>query len=117
MRDNLIGRWNHFSGFDRVLMTVAATFLTFAATAAHAQTEPANNPAQQAIDSGVPMPEPANVPPPTAADFKPDTATAPAATSVAPPVTASPAITNPAPATAEAAKPAAPVVALDPAAE
>ncbi len=121
MRDFSIGRWNHFSGFDRMLMTVAATFLTFAATTAHAQTEPAKNPAQ-AIDFGVPMPEAANVPPPTAADFKPETATAPAATTPATSAT----VASPAPAAAEsakspavneAAKPATPVATLEPAAE
>jgi L,D-transpeptidase YcbB len=62
------------AGFDRVLMAVAATFLTVSATSALAQSDPAHkNAAELAIDAAVPMPEPANVPPPTAADFKPDT--------------------------------------------
>jgi L,D-transpeptidase YcbB len=62
------------AGFDRVLMAVAATFLTVSATAALAQTGPArNSPAELAIDAAIPRPEPANVPPPTINDFKPDT--------------------------------------------
>jgi len=65
------------AGFDRVLMAVAATFLTVSATSALAQSDPAHkNAAELAIDAAVPMPEPANVPPPTAADFKPDTTAA-----------------------------------------
>ena len=63
------------AGFDRVLMAVAATFLTVSATSALAQTGPArNSPAELAIDAAIPRPEPANVPPPTVNDFKPDTA-------------------------------------------
>jgi L,D-transpeptidase YcbB len=63
------------AGFDRVLMAVAATFLTVSATSALAQTGPARNtPAELAIDAAIPRPEPANVPPPTVNDFKPDTA-------------------------------------------
>jgi murein L,D-transpeptidase YcbB/YkuD len=70
MRDCLKNR----SGFDRVLMAVAATFLTVSATSALAQSDPARNSAAElAIDAAVPRPEPANVPPPTANDFKPDT--------------------------------------------
>jgi len=62
------------AGFDRVLMAVAATFLTVSATSALAQSGPArNSPAELAIDAAIPRPEPANVPPPTANDFKPDT--------------------------------------------
>jgi L,D-transpeptidase YcbB len=61
-------------GFDRVLMAVAATFLTVSATSALAQTDPPrNNAAELAIDAAIPLPEPANVPPPTASDFKLDT--------------------------------------------
>src|ERR1700738_3771565 len=68
---------NHRAGFDRVLMAVAATFLTVSATAAFAQADPArNNAAELAIDAAIPRPEPANVPPPTVNDFKMD-ATAP----------------------------------------
>lgn len=62
------------AGYDRVLMAVAATFLTVSATAALAQAGPARSSAAElAIDAAIPRPEPANVPPPTAADFKLDT--------------------------------------------
>src|ERR1700761_7647463 len=61
------------AGFDRVLMAVAATFLTVSATSALAQTDPPRSSAAElAIDAAIPRPEPANVPPPTASDFKPD---------------------------------------------
>jgi murein L,D-transpeptidase YcbB/YkuD len=69
MRDRLKNR----AGYDRVLMAVAATFLTVSATAALAQAGPARSSAAElAIDAAIPRPEPANVPPPTAADFKLD---------------------------------------------
>src|ERR1700738_2934472 len=69
MRDCLKNR----AGFDRVLMAVAATFLTVSATSALAQADPARNrAAERAIDAAIPRPEPANVPPPTVNDFKPD---------------------------------------------
>ncbi|MGH6742685.1 MAG: peptidoglycan-binding protein, partial [Bradyrhizobium sp.] len=73
---------NNRGGFDRVLMAVAATFLTMSATSALAQDPSPATPAELAIDAAVPRPEPANVPPPTAADFKMDTtsSTTPAAT-------------------------------------
>src|SRR6202790_4970537 len=72
MRDCLKNR----AGFDRVLMAVAATFLTVSATSALAQTDPPRNSAAElAIDAAVPRPEPANVPPPTINDFKPDVTT------------------------------------------
>jgi len=62
------------AGFDRVLMAVAATFLAVSATSALAQSDgPRTSPAELAIDAAVPRPEPANVPPPTASDFKLDT--------------------------------------------
>ena len=56
-------------------MAVAATFLTVSATSALAaqSTTPRANAAELAIDAAVPRPEPANVPPPTASDFKIDT--------------------------------------------
>src|SRR6202140_302542 len=61
------------AGFDRVLMAVAATFLTVSATSALAQADPVRNSAAElAIDAAIPRPEPANVPPPTINDFKPD---------------------------------------------
>ena len=72
--------WKNRAGYDRVLMTVAATFLTVSASSAWAQNDaPRSSAAELAIDAAVPRPEPANVPPPTAADFKPDT-TSPDAT-------------------------------------
>src|SRR5579871_1591875 len=78
--------WKNRRGYDRVLMTVAATFLTVSATSALAQSDPPRNSAAElAIDAAVPRPEPANVPPPTAADFKLDTpSTAKATTAPAP---------------------------------
>jgi L,D-transpeptidase YcbB len=70
MRDCLKNR----GGFDRVLMAVAATFLTVSATSAMAQADPSRSSAAElAIDAAVPRPEPANVPPPTINDFKMDT--------------------------------------------
>ena len=61
-------------GYDRVLMAVAATFLTVSATSAWAQGDQVRNSAAElAIDAAIPRPEPANVPPPTASDFKLDT--------------------------------------------
>jgi murein L,D-transpeptidase YcbB/YkuD len=72
MRDCLKNR----AGFDRVLMAVAATFLTVSATSAFAQADPARNSAAElAIDAAIPRPEPANVPPPTINDFKLEAAT------------------------------------------
>ncbi len=81
------------AGFDRVLMAIAATFLTVSATSALAQpSSTRNSPAELAIDAAIPRPEPANVPPPTANDFKPDTA---APVSDAPKVTEKAAETKP----------------------
>jgi len=60
------------AGFDRVLMAVAATFLTVTATSALAQDTPRASAAELAIDAAIPLPEPANIPPPTASDFKID---------------------------------------------
>jgi murein L,D-transpeptidase YcbB/YkuD len=66
--------WKNRAGYDRVLMAVAATFLTVSATSALAQGDQVRNSAAElAIDAAVPRPEPANVPPPTANDFKLDT--------------------------------------------
>ncbi|GLR87796.1 peptidoglycan-binding protein [Bradyrhizobium iriomotense] len=64
---------NNRAGFDRVLMTVAATFLTVSATSALAQDQARSSAAELAIEAAIPRPEPANVPPPTAADIKLDT--------------------------------------------
>ena len=62
------------AGFDRVLMAVAATFITVSATSLPAKADPVRNSAAElAIDAAIPRPEPANVPPPTASDFKADT--------------------------------------------
>jgi len=59
-------------------MAVAATFLTVSATSAMAQDQGRRSAAELAIDAAIPRPEPANVPPPTASDFKIDsTASAP----------------------------------------
>ncbi|WP_439924676.1 L,D-transpeptidase family protein [Nitrobacter sp. JJSN] len=69
MRDYSTNR----TGFDRILTVLAATFLTVSAATAFAQTDTAKKGAAElAIDAAVPMPQPANVPPPTAADFKMD---------------------------------------------
>ncbi|MFL6793261.1 MAG: L,D-transpeptidase family protein [Bradyrhizobium sp.] len=81
MRDCSKGR----RGFDRVLMAVAATLLTVSATSAlAAQSDaPRASAAELAIDAAIPRPEPANVPPPTASDFKTDsTASVPDAAEV-----------------------------------
>jgi len=69
MRDSSKSR----GGFDRALMAVAATFLVVSATSALAQSDtPRAGAAELAIEAAVPVPQPANVPPPTAADFKLD---------------------------------------------
>src|SRR6478609_11775744 len=70
MRDCLTNR----AGFDRVLVAVAATFLTVSATSVLAQSESDHRSAAElAIDAAIPRPEPANLPPPTINDFKLDT--------------------------------------------
>jgi murein L,D-transpeptidase YcbB/YkuD len=73
---------NNRAGFDRVLMAVAATFLTVTTTSAFAQDTPRSNAAELAIEAAIPRPEPANVPPPTAKDFKLDGIKADATASV-----------------------------------
>jgi murein L,D-transpeptidase YcbB/YkuD len=73
MRDCL----NNRGGFDRVLMAVAASFLAVSATSAMAQNDPPRSSAAElAIEAAIPRPEPANVPPPTAADIKLETTAA-----------------------------------------
>ncbi len=73
MRDCL----NNGGGFDRILMAVAATFLTVSATSAMAQGDQSrSNAAELAIEAAIPRPEPANLPPPTINDFKLDSVTA-----------------------------------------
>ena len=59
-------------GFDRALMAVAATFLTVAATSALAQSSAPRSAAELAIEAAIPVPQPANLPPPTANDFRMD---------------------------------------------
>src|SRR5207302_7576716 len=93
------------AGFDRVLMAVAATFLTVSATSALAaqSTTPRASAAELAIDAAVPRPEPANVPPPTIGDFKMDsTASVPDAAKATDKATEKPAEPSP---TATAAEP------------
>ncbi len=111
------------AGFDRVLMAVAATFLTVSATSALAQSDPSRNSAAElAIDAAIPRPEPANVPPPTVNDFKLDTtASVPTTTTETKPADV---VTAPAPNTGKAdtatttpASPPAPAVATSPAEE
>jgi murein L,D-transpeptidase YcbB/YkuD len=60
-------------------MAVAATFLTVSATSALAQSSASRSAAELAIEAAIPVPQPANVAPPTADDFKMD-----ATSSVAP---------------------------------
>jgi murein L,D-transpeptidase YcbB/YkuD len=80
------------AGFDRVLIAVAATFLTVVATAALAQADQdRSSAAELAIDAAIPRPEPANVPPPTINDFKSDaTASVPDPAKATEPKTAEP---------------------------
>src|ERR1700730_2382173 len=68
MRDCLNSR----GGFDRVLVAVAASFLTVSATSGLAQDQ-RSTAAELAIDAAIPRPELANVPPPSINDFKMDT--------------------------------------------
>src|SRR5947207_14107936 len=104
MRDRLNSR----GGFDRVLVAVAATFLATSAlaTSALAQDPSRSTPAELAIDAAIPRPEPANVPPPTAADFKMDTT---ASTTPAAPAATKPADLAPAPVTTDNAALAVPL--------
>src|SRR5258708_39300906 len=84
------------AGFDRVLMAIAATFLAVSATSALAQSDaPRTSAAELAIDAAVPRPEPANVPPPTASDFKMDTTASTPDTPKAPDPTPAPSLTTP----------------------
>ncbi len=57
MRDRSKNR----AGYDRVLMAVAATFLTVSATSDLAQAGPRSSAAELAIEAAIPRPEPANV--------------------------------------------------------
>src|ERR1700710_2506248 len=114
------------AGFDRVLMAVAATFLTVSATSAFAQGDPPRNSAAElAIDAAIPRPEPANVPPPTVNDFKMDATTAsipgpatpPQKTAAVSPPAAPTASTAPAPTPLTATPASPPATAATPAAE
>ena len=90
MRDCFSNR----GGFDRVVVAVAATLLAVSATSALAQGDQARSSAAElAIDAAIPRPEPANVPPPTASDFKMDFSATAAA---APPAPAKSSETKPA---------------------
>jgi len=53
-------------------MAVAATFLTASATSVLAQSAAPRSAAELAIEAAIPVPQPANVPPPSADDFKLD---------------------------------------------
>lgn len=68
------------TGYDRVLATIAATFMMVSATSAIAQAQKPSA-ADLAIEAAVPMPEQVNVPPPSALDLG-----GPATVSVAPPI-------------------------------
>jgi L,D-transpeptidase YcbB len=85
------------AGYDRVLKAVAATFLAVSVSSAFAQNEQARSAAELAIDAAIPRPEPANVPPPTASDFKLDASV---------PASNAPKVTEKAAPDATAAKPA-----------
>jgi len=109
MRD----RSNNRGRFDRVLIAIAASFLTVSATTALAQgDQPRSNAAELAIDAAIPRPEPANVPPPTINDFKMD----PVTTASTPPQ-AKPADATAAPTTSVAPSVPLPSVALSPPAD
>src|SRR5690242_6481245 len=112
MRDSSKGR----GGFDRALMAVAATFLTVSATSALAQSSaPRATAAELAIEAAIPIPQPANLPPPTADDFKMDaTASVPPKPIELPRVNAN---TDPKPAEAKPAETTAAVPAAAPAEE
>lgn len=110
---------NDRGGYDRIIAAAVAAFVVMGASQASAQANPATTPAELAIDAAVPMPEFANVPPPSRADLPPSpadfkslarglatgepaneakpVASAPAAE--APAATATPAAPTPAPAT------------------
>jgi murein L,D-transpeptidase YcbB/YkuD len=86
---------NNRSGFDRILVAIAASLLTVSATTALAQgDQPRSSAAELAIDAAIPRPEPANVPPPTINDFKMDPATTASTTPEAKPADATAAPTT-----------------------
>ncbi|MBI3701943.1 MAG: L,D-transpeptidase family protein [Afipia sp.] len=107
MRDYTSGR-TVSTGFDRVLVAVAATFIAVVASDAQAQSTDANSTKPLTIDSTVTPPAPANVPTPPAADVKVDAATpamAPAA-----PTAATMTVPAPSAETAKKEEPATPAV-------
>ncbi|KPF94652.1 peptidoglycan-binding protein [Rhodopseudomonas sp. AAP120] len=110
MRDHSTGR----RGFEGVLMAVAATFLTVSATSAIAQTSP-KSASDLAIDAAVPVPQPADVPPPSIGDFKPETVAAPATPSTETKPDATTAAKTAAPAETKTDSAAAPAAAAAPA--
>jgi L,D-transpeptidase YcbB len=113
MRD----RSNNRAGLDRMLMAVAATFLTVSTTSAFAQADSArSNAAELAIDAAIPRPEPVRLPPPSVGDFKMDTTDAAKATDRAPDANPSDVVAAPADVTKDTAT-AAPPAAATPAAE
>ena len=57
-------------GYDQIIAAAVAALVVLAAPGASAQSNPATSPAELAIDAAVPMPEPANAPPPSPSDFK-----------------------------------------------
>ena len=74
MRDTSHGR----RGFDRVLIAVAASFVALSATSALGQSAATRTAEDLAIDAAVPVPEPVELPPPSIADLKTETAPPPA---------------------------------------
>src|SRR5215475_1151002 len=104
---------NNRSGFDRILVAIAASLLTVSATTALAQADqPRSSAAELAIDAAIPRPEPANVPPPTINDFKMDPTTTASTTPEVKPADAAAA-----PATSHAPSVPLPSVALSPPAD
>jgi L,D-transpeptidase YcbB len=60
---------NDRGGYDQIIAAAVAALVMMAAPGASAQSNPATSPAELAIDAAVPMPEPANTPPPSPSDF------------------------------------------------
>src|SRR5215813_4424224 len=56
-------------GYEQIIAAAVAALVVMAAPGASAQSNPATTPTELAIDAAVPMPEPANTPPPSPADF------------------------------------------------
>ena len=60
---------NDRGGYDHIIAAAVAALVVMAAPGASAQSNPATSPQELAIDAAVPMPEPANAPPPSPSDF------------------------------------------------